>query len=350
MTSIVATTPGGKREGPTLHIVPFHGKHMDLVIDESGVRWVALGSLAMILGASLGDLIQRMDSNPAVWRYRSLDIPAIQVGGSRVCIRTEMLPSFLHEIVREKRISPVRIAMFYHLRNEGMDVLNSFDPTPAPLIVIKPQVIEGTEVNSVNARDLHRFLEVGKDFSNWIKDRIQAFGFTEHKDFEVVEVLRSPESASSKARPQMAKEYALTLDMAKELSMVERNAKGKQARAYFIECERKALQGPAISAKAIQALSDQVREIQGAVLSIHNFNQAVTAQFVKSNQAKGRSRTVQADIRKRIPAAELTRWERWYGPYTAACMAHKADPDFYPDPAGAPPQRVITTGLGLPEH
>ena len=37
-------------------------------------------------------------------------------------------------------------------------------------------------------------------------------------------------------------EYHITLDMAKELSMVERNEKGKQARKYFIECEKKLTQ------------------------------------------------------------------------------------------------------------
>lgn len=110
---------------------------------------------------------------------------------------------------------------------------------PAPMPVVTPSVIAGQSVNAVNARDLHGFLGVGRVFRAWISDRIEAFGFQEHKDYEIQEVLSRPDSDASKARPQMAKEYFLTLDMAKELCMVERNEKGKQARAYFIDCEKK---------------------------------------------------------------------------------------------------------------
>lgn len=101
--------------------------------------------------------------------------------------------------------------------------------------IVSVAAIGGASVQTVNARDLHAFLEVGKDFSTWIKDRIEAYGFTENADYVVfTEIGENP----SGGRP--AKEYALTLDMAKELCMVERNAKGKAARQYFIEMERRA--------------------------------------------------------------------------------------------------------------
>ena len=113
--------------------------------------------------------------------------------------------------------------------------------TPA-LIPVQQSVIDSQQIQTVNARDLHAFLEVGKDFSTWIKDRIESFGFAENQDYVITTSLRSPISGSAKARPQQAKDYHLALDMAKELSMVERNEKGKQARLYFIECERLAKQ------------------------------------------------------------------------------------------------------------
>lgn len=97
-------------------------------------------------------------------------------------------------------------------------------------------------MQTVNARELHAFLEIGKDFSTWIKDRIESFGFVEEQDFVITEDLRSPNSGSAKARPQVLKEYHLTLGMAKELSMVQNNEKGKEARKYFIECEKIAKQ------------------------------------------------------------------------------------------------------------
>ncbi len=91
----------------------------------------------------------------------------------------------------------------------------------------------------VNARYLHAFLEVGKDFSTWIKDRIKLAGFVKDEDYTEAEGLSSPISASSKARVQKTKEYLITLDLAKELAMLERSDQGKRARRYFIECEKR---------------------------------------------------------------------------------------------------------------
>jgi phage anti-repressor protein len=75
---------------------------------------------------------------------------------------------------------------------------------------------------------------VGKDFSNWIKDRIEQYDFLENQDF-----VCSPVLATNGKGGHNRKDYHITLDMAKELAMVERNEKGKQARQYFIECEKR---------------------------------------------------------------------------------------------------------------
>jgi anti-repressor protein len=99
------------------------------------------------------------------------------------------------------------------------------------LIQITRKQVHDAEVQTVNARELHEFLENKDHFATWIKDRIEQFNFVENEDF--VTFSEIPE----KGRPRI--EYALTLSMAKELSMVERNEKGKQARQYFIECERR---------------------------------------------------------------------------------------------------------------
>jgi len=106
----------------------------------------------------------------------------------------------------------------------------------ANLIPIAARNVGTSHIPTVNARELHAFLGVGKDFSTWLKGRIDQYGFIENVDF--VEVFPKTGGKSAAGRP--TKEYALALDMAKELSMVERNAKGKQARRYFIECERRA--------------------------------------------------------------------------------------------------------------
>lgn len=92
--------------------------------------------------------------------------------------------------------------------------------------------IGGDLIQTVSGRDLHAFLQVGKKFADWIKERIDAYGFNENSDFVTFS------QNGEKGRPTT--EYAVTIDMAKELSMVERNEQGKAARQYFIECERRA--------------------------------------------------------------------------------------------------------------
>lgn len=106
-------------------------------------------------------------------------------------------------------------------------------------IPITRKQIGPESIQTINARELHSFLEVGKDFSNWMKDRIKKYGFTENQDFVSIDGLTSPNLANAKSRTQKTIEYHLTLDMAKELSMVENSDKGREARRYFISCEKK---------------------------------------------------------------------------------------------------------------
>lgn len=84
----------------------------------------------------------------------------------------------------------------------------------------------------VDARELHEKLESKRDFSNWIADRIEKYGFIENVDFTTI-LLKS-----TGGRPRI--EYALTLDTAKEIAMVENNEQGRKIRRYFIEVEKKA--------------------------------------------------------------------------------------------------------------
>jgi len=89
----------------------------------------------------------------------------------------------------------------------------------------------------VSARELHEFLGSKKDFSSWIKTRIDRYGFKENEDF--VMLTQSGEQSKSSRGGHNKIDYVLTVDCAKELSMVEGTEKGRQARAYFIDCEKK---------------------------------------------------------------------------------------------------------------
>lgn len=132
------------------------------------------------------------------------------------------------------------------------------------LISINESTVGSDTVQTVNARELHEFLEVGKDFSNWIKDRIQKYEFVENQDF-----VCSPVLASDGRGGQNRIDYHVSIDMAKELSMVERNAKGKQARQYFIEVEKayrkkadSQFRLPQSFSEALQLAADQAKQIE----------------------------------------------------------------------------------------
>jgi len=96
------------------------------------------------------------------------------------------------------------------------------------------KITENNGQRAVSARELHSFLESKKQFADWIKHRIAKYELIENVDYTSFSL--NGESGGKSI------EYALSIDAAKELSMVEGNAKGKQARKYFIECEKKSLQ------------------------------------------------------------------------------------------------------------
>ncbi|WP_375678001.1 antA/AntB antirepressor family protein [Bartonella sp. AP72JLCBS] len=121
------------------------------------------------------------------------------------------------------------------------------------LIEIKEQIIGQETVQTVNARELHTFLEVNIRFNDWISRRIEEYSFQKNQDFvsftqkrvkpntfqENQGVVSFTKNLVKPKGGRPSTEYHITLDMAKELSMVERNEKGRQARRYFIECEKK---------------------------------------------------------------------------------------------------------------
>jgi phage anti-repressor protein len=124
-------------------------------------------------------------------------------------------------------------------------------PNPAkPLIPVFATEIGGVPTQAVDARELHGFLDIGRDFSNWIKRRIADYGFVEDQDYLLA---KTGEQLPSGTKYRF--DYHLSLDMAKELAMVERNEMGRTIRRYFIDCERAALQA-ASSPSRIENIQD----------------------------------------------------------------------------------------------
>ncbi|WP_181997116.1 phage antirepressor KilAC domain-containing protein [Corynebacterium diphtheriae] len=93
-------------------------------------------------------------------------------------------------------------------------------------------LVNNDGIQAVLGRDLHDFLEVKERYTQWIARHIEKYSFSEGQDF-----IRDF-GKSTGGRP--LENHVLSMDMAKELAMLQGNAKGKQARQYFIECEKKA--------------------------------------------------------------------------------------------------------------
>lgn len=110
------------------------------------------------------------------------------------------------------------------------------------LIPVFAGEIAGTQAQLVDARLLHGFMEVMTRFNDWIRTRIEEYGFVQDEDFLVTE---NSVTKSGRGGDRRSKNYHLSIGMAKELAMVERNDKGREVRRYFIECERRALAGVA---------------------------------------------------------------------------------------------------------
>jgi len=122
---------------------------------------------------------------------------------------------------------------------------------------------QGSQV--VSARELHEFLEVGTKFADWMP-RMIGYGFEENIDYSTL---------LKKENRQTLKEYAITLDMAKELSMIQRSDKGKQARKYFIDSEKqlKDIQEdrfslPTTFSEALRLLADSTDENESLKLEV----------------------------------------------------------------------------------
>lgn len=103
---------------------------------------------------------------------------------------------------------------------------------------------------AIDARELHLYLNSKQDFSNWFNHRIQTYSFVLGKDFLLNKFIEQDNTHGGHNR----KDYYLTINMAKELCMLERNEKGRQARRYFIEMENRAQNQVINIAKLIEVL------------------------------------------------------------------------------------------------
>ena len=128
---------------------------------------------------------------------------------------------------------------------------------------------DGNESNTVNARELHGKLGIGRDFSSWVKDQIVRARLVEGQDFIVFP--EKGENPSGRLGGRPSKEYYLTLDAAKHIAMVSGCEKGHEIRQYFIDFEKfhsgqPQFYIPKTLAEALRLAADKEEEVQRVTL------------------------------------------------------------------------------------
>ena len=129
--------------------------------------------------------------------------------------------------------------------------------------LIKITEKEGQQL--VSARELHEFLEITERFSSWF-ERYCKYGFEENLDYTGCKVFNT-------LAKQELQDYAMTIDMAKEFSMLQRSEKGKQARQYFINCEKKLKEAKPQCIEDV--LISSLQEMKALRLELTNTKEAV---------------------------------------------------------------------------
>ncbi|WP_270345795.1 ORF6C domain-containing protein [Lactococcus petauri] len=135
----------------------------------------------------------------------------------------------------------------------------------------------------VSGRELHEFLEVKTPYHIWF-ERMTEYGFTENVDFIGFE------QKSSKLGGRPSQDHALKLDMAKEISMIQRTAKGKEARQYFIQVEKEykqQQQAPLTLDQQIAAIATGYGSVKEELVEVKDQVADLTNRFgLPSNKAK----------------------------------------------------------------
>ena len=116
----------------------------------------------------------------------------------------------------------------------------------------------------ISGRELHKFLEVGTDYKKWF-DRMAEYGFVENVDFATV----SQKCPIANGGYQERYDHLIKIDMEKELCMIQRTERGKQARRYFIEVEKEYNSPEKVMARALK-----IAEMQLSNLRLENKVQA----------------------------------------------------------------------------
>lgn len=124
--------------------------------------------------------------------------------------------------------------------------------------LLKVEVNENQE-QAVSGRELHMFLEIETPYKKWF-DRMCEYGFSENMDYLTVD--KNVYGQNGQLMPQKQYDHLMKIDMAKELCMLARNEKGKQARRYFLEVERDWNSPEKVMARALNIANNTINNLK----------------------------------------------------------------------------------------
>lgn len=128
---------------------------------------------------------------------------------------------------------------------------------------------------TVSGRELHEFLEVGTKYQDWFP-RMCEYGFEEGKDFIPIKIENV--LSQKRERTYSTTDHQITVPMAKELCMIQRNERGKQARQYFIAVEEEWNSPDAIMQRALRIADARVAKLHSENLSLQTANSKLSMQ------------------------------------------------------------------------
>lgn len=143
----------------------------------------------------------------------------------------------------------------------------------------------------VSGRELHDFLEVGTQYTKWL-ERMVEYGFVEGSDYVTI----SQKRLTAQGNETTYTDHALTLDMAKEISMIQRTERGKQARQYFLEIEKRYKQQLpqtpeeklALTMQVANRLNNRMAKVEDDIDFIKNKSEIDSTQRYKLKAARNR--------------------------------------------------------------
>ena len=155
---------------------------------------------------------------------------------------------------------------------------------------------------TVNARELHAFLESKRKFSDWIKAKLERLRLRENKDYLCLSQSCETQRSDGQVGVAVSTEYFITLDTAKHIAMMENTDRGFEVRDYFITCEKLAKQASTAS------LSDQLKVAQIGLLNrvLDEFGDKISPQARETLLLVGSEKFLGISTGYRPPVAQQT--------------------------------------------